>query len=100
MWAVLLEIFKTAGPWIGLGVVIIGVLLFAIYLLWKELSKERSSNIDNYKAMMESQQKAHTNIVHQMFDVVNRNTEAYTRNTESVKELKESMRDLRITFSK
>ncbi|MDD3412545.1 MAG: hypothetical protein PHY47_00940 [Lachnospiraceae bacterium] len=100
MWAVLLKIFEVAGPWIGLGVVVIGILACTIYMLWKELSKERADNNANYKAMIESQQKANKDIVHQMFDVVNRNTEAYTRSTEAVKELKESMRDLRITFSK
>lgn len=99
MWTVLLEVFKAGGPLLALVAIVIAALLFTIRLLWKELGKERELNTLKIQTMMDKQDDKFTNVVHQMFDVVNKNTEAHSRNTEATKELKDSMRDLRMSIA-
>jgi hypothetical protein len=95
MTKVFLELLKLGGPLWLLVAVVIAALSVAIWKLWKELGKERERSI----GMVTEHHETHKNVAKEMFEVINKNTEAFTRNAESSKDLKDSMRDLRNTLA-
>lgn len=91
----LTQLLATTGP-LGLGVLVIFLLmLLGIKILWETFKEEK-------KARIESESKhadRYENVVKQMFEVVNTNTQTLTVQTEVAKELKDSMRELRLTIN-
>ena len=72
---------KEQGPVFLLGAIILSLVLYAYRMLWKEHIKQREEHITGYKEL-----------VQQMFQVVNKNTEVNTKLHESVRELSNNLR--------
>jgi hypothetical protein len=91
----LTQLLAAGGP-ITLGIVVIFLLmLLALKILWENSKDEK-------KARIESEAKhadRYENVVKQMFEVVNTNTQTLTAHTEVARELKDSMRELRLTIN-
>lgn len=88
----LTQLLAQTGP-LGLGVTVIFVLmLLGIKILWESQRDERKARVESELRNTEK----YENVVKQMFEVVNANTQALTSHTEVSKELKDSMRELRL----
>lgn len=90
----LTQLLKTGGP-MAVGVAVVFLLLvLALKVLWENSKEERKARVESESKHVER----YENVVKQMFEVVNANTEALTSHTEVAKELKDSMRELRLTI--
>ena len=91
----LTQLLATTGP-VGLGLSVIFLLmLLGIKILWETQREERKARVESELRNAEK----YENVVKQMFEVVNTNTQALSTHTEVSKELKESMRELRLTYN-
>jgi hypothetical protein len=91
----LTQLLATTGP-IGLGLSVIFLLmLLGIKILWETQRDERKARVESEIRNAEK----YENVVKQMFEVVNTNTQALSTHTEVSKELKDSMRELRLTYN-
>lgn len=91
----LTQLLATTGP-LGLGLSVIFLLmLLGIKILWETQREERKARVESELRNAEK----YENVVKQMFEVVNTNTQALSTHTEVSKELKESMRELRLTYN-
>lgn len=91
----LTQLLATTGP-VGLGLSLIFLLmLLGIKILWETQRDERKARVESEIRNAEK----YENVVKQMFEVVNTNTQALSTHTEVSKELKESMRELRLTYN-
>lgn len=91
----LVKLLEVGGPTSVLIGIVIVVLLLAVKVLWENLKEEKKTT----HILIKENSEKYDNIVKQMFEVVNRNTNATVVHTETAKELKDSMRELRITLS-
>lgn len=90
----LTQLLKTGGP-IAVGIAVIFLLMvLAIKILWENGKEEKKARAESEAKHVER----YENVVKQMFEVVNANTEAMSTHTEVAKELKDSMRELRLTI--
>jgi hypothetical protein len=86
------QILATTGP-IGFGVGLVFLLMvLALKVVWESQKEEREARIKS----LDNNNEKYENVVRQMFEVVNANTQALTAHTEVSKELKKSMRELRL----
>ena len=93
--AFLTKLLEVGGPISILIAVVIVVLLVAIKILWENLKEEK----EHSRTVIKESTDKYENIVKEMFEVINRNTNATVLHTEAASELKDSMRELRIALS-
>lgn len=87
------QILAATGPTgFGIGVILL-LMVLALKIVWESQREERKARIESESKHIER----YENVVKQMFEVVNTNTQALTAHTEVSKELKESMRELRLS---
>lgn len=70
------------GPFL-VGAILIGIMIWKYKILWKEHLEQQKE----FKREREEHKEEQQNIVKQMFEVVNRNTESNTRLYESIRDL-------------